>query len=1447
MTINSVGKSVGIYIEHNTAGLKDSDGANLGDKHEIQPPIKSELSSSSSRPFYQKMNRRPYPRKQQSTSDAVSNQSGSIFEENKMQKVMLNTQSTLQTLFQIPRDEWLLALKKSPTHGSLYFNWGRTLSLKETVLMKGKEFTKAKLLRKGISLLSLDEHICCSLANVLSEDFIYFEKDVGEDHNRNNALLEIQKELYLKAIEFNPEHASSSKGLGLIDSQLDVMYTLPNGERMKRSQLLFKSLELNPQDDEVYAALGRCAASGPLTLPNGITVCWKYLLLQAIDLNPHQVKALYFLYIMFNQSNQQQNRFSFLFNSKPALYNGSYGRSYGNNLNIRLLNDHIMDKTELLIEIYKYDVNGYYFKKLLNQLVEIERYKLIRRIPVIPMSFQLRWKLQALALGSLFFSGDSGKEAISHCKKILLWLRKNHKFSFSWKRNDSATSQFCDPKVSFEFIKNISLEYWLEMARKEPQSSGLYCNLARKFLSLGYGNHTSLHQYGYENIRDIFLKSLELDSKNGYVYFYLAETAQSRNYLVELFYLMAIDLNPHESLFYSALVKHRCKHEWSFKEDVWIEFFDGTSLTLQNCLLKAFQLNPFNDQAYTYAGKVGEKIPFCIPTQTLITPEDYYLYALTLNPLNVDAYFFLAQLLDERRKKAQDDHFPHDSLSQKITSFNAHQEEGVLLKEKYLTKRDLLIEATQANLPQLLQLFSFYQITFSSLFYELIDEVRKRAIPRSIQHYFYAYVLDKSDQVNGNKLSFHQNPETILLAKKILSDDIQFKIFSFFRSQENVLSIKKSPSVTTKQSYYLKKSMDYTQTHDAYKLSHLFYHFLHLSADSLSDQKTIFLKKLIQDDSDEMGYIYLAYLLDHDETVILNEESLTRKALHLKALYIIDQHNHALKSTHHALILSSLAQLLEPNEEIELLDGSWMTKQTLCLKALEIDDECGLAYQVLSGIFQSSKVIPKVIKGRYYLSANDLLLQAIALNPHLPDPYYKLGCCLREEESITLLNGTVISCKQLYMRAIQLGSFYPHAYYKIGTMMSDKEKIYLPWNPQIYWLKINLLVKALQLDPTSHFYLSRLIIYLKVKTKQHCLTADAQDSINNSDKRAVERSFSIDLMDDEPLSYKKQRVHENLTFIEVQLEDTPKQLKNEDTPVDLKKNIKARVDSQDLTMEVLEQISQEEFFQMAKGLRLSCYFWRNFIQILDPGSTIELNGRNYHVPNIYHRLVDPNLTDIQMNFSIEECYRSSLDLSNKEANCALYLKEIKRNPANHLPYIYLGDWLGQHLKEQLNPIESNSVMLNDEIYTQEKCYLKAIDLYSKASCAYQRLMDLTWAKERITFLNGTSYTKKELCLKWIEIDPQNLQHYGRLGSMLNRCETIKLNQTHFTSSQLYLKAIEIYSKHSKRDQMFWEQLNSYRLLRKMLETHDHEDALFLASKKSQKKPLHLHKPFNSSF
>ncbi|KAM9997183.1 hypothetical protein ACTFIZ_007947 [Dictyostelium cf. discoideum] len=118
--------------------------------------------------------------------------------------------------------------------------------------------------------------------------------------------------------------------------------------------------------------------------------------------------------------------------------------------------------------------------------------------------------------------------------------------------------------------------------------SALHVNLARKFDELGYENTDSLHQFGYKDINQLLFTAIKLDPIS-YVYYYLSQINDSSiSDIREKFYLMAIHLNPKDGIFYSGLAKN-------------------TKMSQQQLLLHALSLNPKDDKAYIYLGRIARK------------------------------------------------------------------------------------------------------------------------------------------------------------------------------------------------------------------------------------------------------------------------------------------------------------------------------------------------------------------------------------------------------------------------------------------------------------------------------------------------------------------------------------------------------------------------------------------------------------------------------------------------------------------------------------------------------------------------------------------------------------------------------------------------------------------------------------------------------------------------
>ncbi|MGR3912783.1 MAG: hypothetical protein QRY71_05715 [Candidatus Rhabdochlamydia sp.] len=989
----------------------------------------------------------------------------------------------LKEIYAVPRAHFLQLIHDYPEQAGLYFNLARTLDAKARItLLCQREFTAIELFQKAVDLLTEEERHNLMLAQAFKE--ARFHSSIDED------LEELQEKFYLNLIANSSCPEQFYRALASIKDQdinLHEMHELSTGAMMSNLDLLMKGLEHNPLDHEAYItlAIGSHNLGQALSMPGGSIACWKQLLLQAIDINPTSSSALFSLICMMQCSNilnlddifkeelatLTEEGFLALKSQEDVLKYAGEGKIASK---VRLLNGEVVSHTDLFIRLYQLSDGKEAFMKALyvihaeqNDVQSFSTF--VEELIKSSIDFGLKWDMVFSIIEYMMcWNGDG-----AGLYELLLWIKENTHLALEkqiiFPQAVNEGSLLYSAKASFETLHQTPLRELLELVQKEPKQAALYCHLARKFHLLGYRSDDSLHEFGYENSNQLFLTAIKLDPMNSYLYYHFIENHENYNIEENInFYLMAIDLNPKESFFYSGLAKHTPR---------FISLFDGKNFLQNELIFEALLLNPHNDEAYTSLGKTAKKETVRLTTGEVLTRQECYLKALEINPWSTDAYMSL---------------FLHLIRGQE----NLEEAQAVQIEigGKRLHLEDLLLQACQIQRKIFFKWVSRNKIYQTSPYLKFLKCLKESALPYSLKKDVYARTLRLLRYVSYDYFEAEVRDDSELMRE----------LFNFFRHEEKIpLAIDPTLHKTQKEylmdvysdpmfpGYHTVAVLELIRQLHEEELTQE-----HNNPSSLKTKKEFILERMSYLNHHPLACCYLADLMEKEEIITLTVQTMeegeesprihelkfSKEGLYLQAIETVEKSSsqNPVDLEHAAIVYSSLAHDLEQDENVLLLDGSGVSSEGLCLKALKLDPKCALAYHVLAKNFQN----PFELEGKSYLSKQDIYLQAIAMNPHHPIAYYELGRLLKQQETVILLNGLTLAKKQLYRRAIQLGIKTPHAHYEMGMMMSEKDQIRFPWNPSITLVKGNLLAQAFELAPNSSFYLYKLTDYLFKKSRK---------------------------------------------------------------------------------------------------------------------------------------------------------------------------------------------------------------------------------------------------------------------------------------------------------------------------------------------------------------------------
>ncbi|MGR3912762.1 MAG: hypothetical protein QRY71_05605 [Candidatus Rhabdochlamydia sp.] len=226
---------------------------------------------------------------------------------------------------------------------------------------------------------------------------------------------------------------------------------------------------------------------------------------------------------------------------------------------------------------------------------------------------------------------------------------------------------------------------------------------------------------------------------------------------------------------------------------------------------------------------------------------------------------------------------------------------------------------------------------------------------------------------------------------------------------------------------------------------------------------------------DENAYYHLANLLESNETVqLLNGEIYTKKQLYLKAIELNPQYE---------IPYCNLADCLNNHETVELLNGKVYTNKELYLKSIDLNPQDEIPYCSLAHCLNNDETV-ELLNGEIYTNKK-LYLKSIDLNPQDEIPYCSLTYCLTRDETVELLSGETYTQKELYLKAMQLNPQGSTSYCNLATLLTKDETVQ-SFSGEIYTNK-KLYLKAIQLNPQEDIFYYNLATLLEDDETIQCL------------------------------------------------------------------------------------------------------------------------------------------------------------------------------------------------------------------------------------------------------------------------------------------------------------------------------------------------------------------------
>ncbi|MGR3912613.1 MAG: hypothetical protein QRY71_04835 [Candidatus Rhabdochlamydia sp.] len=643
-----------------------------------------------------------------------------------------------------------------------------------------------------------------------------------------------------------------------------------------------------------------------------------------------------------------------------------------------------------------------------------------------------------------------------------------------------------NPDIPLRKIRHIITERWVKAITEEPNNGVLLFNYGRMQPLLtedhargkGLNGRASIHellkdsdlshQYVSMHQEELFHEAVKRDFQGKCIYQYLAREYQFPNYIALGKYnvlggghpggfnadpainnlLKLIELYPNDDRNYTLLGK-LIDYIWissqntdSYDEEEFDEIlFPPNMKNPEDLYLKALELNPLNDEAYVGLGFSNEE-----------KAQEFYLKALQLNPHNLEAAILLSDIV--QTVTFSDGRIVN--ISKVIEDAAEHAPHYLATSPHWYHLRSLFSPgSTKDCLSIILKKF----IASPSI----EKHIKRNTLQSLMNSYDHSYGLEFSDQITNLLLLLSKMPLADPDKDRKLMEDYMHLAHEHEETNFNLISL----------------FADFLKTHfpyDQLSLKDFIPSFIDLINENYGDSN--------------MAYYYLAMLLSPHETVEVKGKTFTQQELYEEVAYQVYNMKHSTCPEQytfdlHAKILGHYAMTLEDenNEENQdqynyksftLEDNPPFTKKNIYLKALAIGCSSPWPYFYLGKTFKR----PVEIEGKVFNSSKELFLTALDIDSYHAESYHQLGNQLSSDERITLLDGTLLSCQQIYIRSVQLGAQDPDAYFQTAKSFKKNQAVIL-LDDVTYLSKIDLLFRAFSMNETSSYYLKQIALYFQ--------------------------------------------------------------------------------------------------------------------------------------------------------------------------------------------------------------------------------------------------------------------------------------------------------------------------------------------------------------------------------
>ncbi|CAM0117016.1 tetratricopeptide repeat protein [Rhabdochlamydiaceae symbiont of Dictyostelium giganteum] len=490
-------------------------------------------------------------------------------------------------------------------------------------------------------------------------------------------------------------------------------------------------------------------------------------------------------------------------------------------------------------------------------------------------------------------------------------------------------------------------------------------------------------------------------------------------------------------------------------------------------------------------------------------------------------------------------------------------------------------------------------------------------------------------------------------------------------------------------------------------------------------------KKRLRDEPDN-GKLYrnLAKTLSLGETVSVNKKILTRELLCKKAIEFDEQDSMA---------YCYLADILmeERKNEIKLKEKFYSIRE-LYYKALSLDPNNSEVCVRAGKFLQDGATFSLLGKE---LGQQELYLRAIEKDPHCSIAYAALGDCFQEGSLINGLGEEFQSKKALYVKAIELSSEESRPYIDLANHLKEKEEVQVH---QEVFTKEDLYIKAIELgvqESEPYFKLAQILpkqdIRLQLQLYRQAIEQDDKYPEAFFHLASIVKPYKSFLISGKEY-LKKQLLCEAIKrgFVESRVYVMLADLLQKDETASLHK-----------------PMTKKELY--LEAVRRNPHDSAAYVGI---GSCLEAGEKEVLLKN------------------------STQSFSSFE----LYKEAIRINPKEPRAYVAIGKTLG----------EKGQFEIEKEKYSREELYQYAIDLDPSYADPYLELAFQLGEKGSVV-LENRELNKQDLLCKTLECNPYQPSVYLQLAQMIPDYEKVIIGDKMFSKKELYVKAIKLGSRHSQ--------------------------------------------------